>query len=190
MKKQSPNKLTDKLSELIRDEFVHGYIDESDIMQYPSIDTLVKRHNVARATLYRRADKENWQKQKNHFQTTLANQRDNERIENMSKAGERLDDTAIQIAQVMMGQVGSKLKKGIIAERDGDVPNIIPPPMLRELSNVAINAQKIGKLALGEAHEISKVSADVSSPEAFREVMEQLDEIAEERSSRHSHALQ
>jgi hypothetical protein len=61
---------------------------------------------------------------------------------------------------------------------------------LRELSQIAINAQKIGKLALGQAQEISKVSADISSPEAFREVMEQLDEIAEARSSRYKHTVQ
>jgi len=53
-----------------------------------------------------------------------------------------------------------------------------------------MNAQKIGKLALGQAQEISKVSADISNPEAFREVMEQLDEIAEARSSRYKHTVQ
>jgi len=62
--------------------------------------------------------------------------------------------------------------------------------LLRELSQVAINAQKLGKLALGQAQEISKVSADVSNPETFREVMEQLDEVANARSSSHDHTVQ
>jgi hypothetical protein len=53
---------------------------------------------------------------------------------------------------------------------------------LQAASHVAQNAQKLGKLALGEAQEISKVSADVSNPEAFHRVMEQLDELANARS--------
>ena len=60
---------------------------------------------------------------------------------------------------------------------------LISPVELKDLSVVAANAQKIGKLALGEATDISKVSADVTNPEAFRSVMAQLDELAEAKSS-------
>ena len=60
--------LTDEIKLTIRDEFVHGFIDESGTRKFPSIDMLVSRHDVARATLYRAATKEDWQKQKNQYQ--------------------------------------------------------------------------------------------------------------------------
>ena len=53
---------------------------------------------------------------------------------------------------------------------------------LHQLSDIATKAQRLGKLALGEAQEISRVSANVSNPESFRAVMEQLDELAASRS--------
>ena len=51
----------------------------------------------------------------------------------------------------------------------------LSPTDLRELSHVAEKAQKIGKLALGEAQEIKKVSADVSEPESYRSLIKHLE---------------
>ena len=97
-----------------------------------------------------------------------------------------MDDSALQIAQAMLTRVGRTLQQSFDEESDVSLRT----DELRELSVVTINAQKVGKLALGEAQEISNVSADVSNPEAFREVMEQLDELAAARSSRYRHTLQ
>ena len=60
---------------------------------------------------------------------------------------------------------------------------------LHQLSDVATKAQRLGKLALGEAQEISKVSANVSNPESFRAIMEQLDELATARSQGNDESL-
>ena len=68
------------------------------------------------------------------------------------------------------------------AEQNGDFSLALSSNDLSQLSNVVSNAQKIGKLALGQAQEISKVSADVSNPEAFQSIMEQLDGLAAARS--------
>ena len=89
----------------------------------------------------------------------------------------------------MLRSVARKLQKSINEEKDNPKAQL-KPEHLRELSQVAINAQKIGKLALGQVQEISKVSADISNPEAFKEVLEQLDEVAEKRSSRYKHSVQ
>ena len=68
----------------------------------------------------------------------------------------------------MLRSVARKLQKSINEEKDNPKAQL-KPEHLRELSQVAINAQKIGKLALGQVQEISKVSADISNPEAFKE---------------------
>ena len=142
-------KLTPELRQVIRDEFIHGYTDEQGERQYPSVDLLAKRHEVARATLYRWVDKEG-----------------------------------------MLQKVATRMRRGFDDEQANPQHGGLQVETIRELSQIAINAQKIGKLALGQAQEISKVSADISNPEAFREVMEQLDEIATVRSSRYKHTVQ
>ena len=107
---------------------------------------------------------------------------DKERMERMLADGKRLDDTAIQLAQGMMTKVGRRLQRSIQAEQDGMFSAALSSNDLSQLSTVVANAQKVGKLALGQAQEISKVSADVSNPEAFQSIMEQLDGLAKSRS--------
>ena len=183
------NKLTDELKITIRDEFIHGVVNDDGKRFFPTVDGLVKRHDVARATLYRFIEKEDLQKTKNRYQTELQIKIDSDRLQKMAEDGKRLDDNSLVIAQGMLQKVATRLRRSFDAEKD-DPDNGMASDTLRELSHIAMNAQKIGKLALGQAQEISKVSADVSNPEAFREVLEQLDEIAEARSSRHKHTLQ
>ena len=176
-------KLTDELRMEIRDEFVHGTSNEEGVRAFPSIDQLYQRHDVARPTLYRAAKREDWQKQKNQYQSELQTKQDHERLEAMLKSGKRLDDNALAIAQAMLTKIGRRLQQAMALEQSDPDSELISPVELKDLSVVAANAQKIGKLALGEATDISKVSADVTNPEAFRSVMAQLDEIAEAKSS-------
>jgi len=183
------DKITEELANVMRNEFVFGYTDNKGFRLYPTIDGLVKRHNVARASLYRYADKNNWQGEKNKIQTEIQEQLDSDRVKKLVTDGKKLDDNSLTIAQGMLASVGRKLQQAITAEQL-DPEKTITAVSLRELSQVAINAQKLGKLALGQAQEISKVSADVSNPETFREVMEQLDEVANARSSSHDHTVQ
>ena len=184
------NKLTDDLKLTIKREFIEGFIDANNVRQYPTLDALAKRHKVARATLFRRAKDEDWQSAKNSFQTKLESQIELERMKSMVDESKRLDRNALQIAQALLNRVGRRLQKGMELEQANPTITGIEAGELRELSQVAANAQKIGKLALGEAQEIAKVSADVSTPESFQRVMEALDELAEVRSRRHNHTLQ
>lgn len=174
-------KLTDELLIEIRNEFVHGFTNEKGIRVYPTIEALVKKHEVARATLYNYSSNENWQSQKNEVQTKIQIALDEERITKMISDSKRLDDSALQIAQAMLNRVGQKLQKAFQEEQETD-KEALTIQELQAASHVAQNAQRLGKLALGEAQQISKVSADVSNPEAFQRVMEQLDELANSRS--------
>ena len=62
--------------------------------------------------------------------------------------------------------------------------------MLDRLASVVSEAQKIGKLALGEAQEISKVSANVTAPQSFREIVDELEQFASAKSSTGNHTIQ
>lgn len=184
-----PQKITDELEMLIRDEFVHGYVDTDGQRKYPTIDHLVKRHDVARNPLYARSKEGNWQSQKNLYQTELQARIDKERLEKMVEDSKRLDESCIQIAQAMLVTVGRKIQKSIEQERQDPNYAGIDVSALNQLSVVTVNAQRIGKLAMGQAQEISKVAADVSNPEAFHAIMDQLDELAATRAQKYSDSV-
>lgn len=182
-------KITDQLKEIMRTEFVHGFVEDGKRV-FPSIDSLVKRHHVARATLYRLQDKENWQQQKNQIQSEIQAQIDADRIKNLVEESNKLDDRTLMVAQGLIRSVARRMQRGFDEEQNNPTSEGLPVDDLRELSQITLNAQKIGKLALGQAQEISKVSGDVINPEAFREVLEELDRLAEEKSSTYEHTLQ
>ncbi len=176
-------KIKDVDTTVIRDEFVHGYVDGDGVRKYPTIEALHKKHDVARATLYRISENENWQSQKNNYQTELRVRLDEERMERMISENKRLDDSCSQIAMGVITSIGRKIQRELELSRQNPSYEGLDSIQLNQLSSAMAQAQKVGKLALGQAQEISKVSADVSQPEAFASVLEQLDQIAESRAS-------
>jgi len=183
-------RVSEEIRAVIREEFVHGFQDDSGTRQFPTLQFLAKRHDVVQSSLYRWASKENWQRQKDHYHSKLEQELEQERIKSLVEENKRLDSNSIRIAQAMLNRVGTRLRQAMEDEQRDPTKGGMSAGELRELSNVAANAQKVGKLALGEAQEISKVAADVTTPESFQRVMETLDELAESRASRHGHTLQ
>lgn len=183
-------KLTDSLKQQIKLQFIEGYVDEQNRRNYPSIDELSKKHNVAIATLYRHSKKEDWQNQKNEFQTTIEDKIKQNRINDFVKASERLDESCIQISQALLNSIGRKLERQQNEFRKSDTYEGLPNSELRDMSNTVLNAQKIGKLALGEAQEISKVSANVTNDEDFQYLVDEIQEINRSRSERANHTMQ
>jgi hypothetical protein len=174
-------KITDELELKIRDEFVHGVVGDDGVRRYPTIDLLTKKHDVARTRLYARSKENDWQSQKNKYQSEITEKLDKERMDRVILDSKKLDDTCIQLAMGMLNTVGMSLQKHLDRERSDPEYAGIPAHVINHLATTTASAQKIGKLALGEAQEISKVAADVSNPEAFRAIMEQLDQLASAR---------
>lgn len=183
-------KLTEAMKEDIRREFIHGYTDENGAFQYPSIDSLVQRYGVSRTTLYRYSSKEDWQGQRNHVQTEIDERIRSQRLKDYVEHSNRLDDNALRLAQSLMAKVARKIRDDEAQlQADPDYEGMTAGVMDR-LASVVAQAQKIGKLALGEAQEISKVSANVAIPESFREIADELDAIAASKSQSGNHTLQ
>lgn len=187
-----PAKFTDALKKSVKTEFIEGYIDDNGVRVYPSIEALAKRHDVSRATIYRHSNpqKEDWQKLKNNFQTKMDREIEDNRLRDLVENAKTLDKNSLNIAQALLQRVGRKIAKSIEDERENPQYGGISAAELRELSQVAANAQKIGKLALGEAQEISKVSADVSAPDSYNNLIRHLEGIANEKASLGKHTIQ
>ena len=128
----------------------------------------------------------------------------------MVKNGAVLDDRSINLAFGMMGDVARRLTEDqenrdklsrILDLPDGPdrdeqlkkfhIKNkIMTAYDLSSIAGVVAQAQKIGKLAMGQAQEISKVSANVSAPDSLREIISELDELAAIKSSAAKHTIQ
>ena len=204
------NKIDESLKLKIKDEFVHGFMDDQGIRQYPSIMALSKRHDVANVSLHRWSKKELWQDEKNRVQSELETAIARERMESMVESNKKLDDSAITLALAMMTDAGRRIQEDIANRKEYDqilqieneslknkkifdfkkAKHILSPHDMTSLANVIGNAQKIGKLALGQAQEISKVSANVTAPDSLRSVIEELDELASRKSSTAKHIIQ
>lgn len=204
------NKIDEDTKRKIKDEFIHGYVDGEGVRQYPTILALSKRYDVANVSLHRRSKSEDWQSEKNKVQTEYENAVAKERMAKMLAYGSRLDDNAINLALGIMGDAGRRISEDIQnrerLKQLSDLPEgadkeqqlnkfflttkILTTHDINSLGHAVASAQKVGKLALGQAQEISKVSANVELPKSLREVLEQLDELADQKSSGAQHTLQ
>ena len=78
-----------------------------------------------------------------------------------------------------MATVGQGIRRNTEEINQGNLG--LPPTQLNALANTALTAQKIAKLALGETTENVNLNANFKEADAFREAMELLDTVAEQR---------
>ena len=182
-KKTTKKKLTPTLLEELRNKFVHGIEDNTGGRKLFTIDQLAEDYNVAKATLYRNANKEDWKGQQQIFQDKYLAELDVKRRKELAQESVNFDRSCIQIARALLGQVGKVIQQN--ASPDAEVK----PQHLVALSNTAVNAQRVAKLALGEATDNMNLNANVKDTETFREALELLDSIAEGRREENSESV-
>ena len=170
------NKLTKELAEKIRIEFVQGIDLGSTERKYQTIDALAIKHKVPRSTLYKWSQKESWKNQQVRFHTEFMQKLDAERQKEMVKESKSLDDNALTMAKFMFNEIGMIFQDNAMKRQQGSPT--MTTQMLNQIANASLQAQKLGKLALGESTENMKLNAEVSDTDAFREAMELLDSVA------------
>jgi hypothetical protein len=176
-------KLTLELAETIRNKFVQGIETEGGERKYFTIDALAIEYSVAKSTLYKWAQKESWKTQQDRFHKEYLQKLDKERQEQLVEESKSFDSTALRLAKILMNEVGMLLNEN--NQKRANNPNDeekFTPQMVQQLGNAALQAQKLGKLALGESTENMKLNAEITDTDAFREAMELLDEVARAKS--------
>lgn len=176
--------------EKAKEDFIFGYVDEEkEHRVYPSIPDLATKYGVSNNSLYRASKADEWQKEKNECQAKIEETRKEQIVKNLIAEAEKLDSNSIKVSRgaiVAAGRVVQEaLQNGI-----GNSPGQISPVDFSRVISAASNAQRIGKLALGEAQFISKVTTNVDVPEPLREIIDELDEVRKSRSERASHIIQ
>jgi len=168
-KKQPTRKITEELKELIRHEYVQGIeLDTGERKMY-TLDELIKKHNVSSTTIYRASSSQKWQLQRQEFKHKLIAEFDEKRREKLADESVKIDELSLKISYELFKHVQQMLK---VTDK---------PSGIAQLSQATSIAQKVAKLALGEATHNMNLNANIQDTDAFREAMELLDSVAEQR---------
>ena len=155
-----------QLKEDIRDEYIYGILKQSGERVMPTLDELIKKHNVPSSTLYRISSKEEWKYQRKQFQIKLRQELDETKNLELKEKLFRCEEVSIDIAY----KVFSKALDMINTETE------ITPNGLASISSAAYTAQKI---YAGKSFE----SATNKNSDTFQEAMSLLDQIQDMKRS-------
>ena len=170
-------KLDAGLSEEIRQLYVQG-VDTDGVRSYPSIDQLSQEHGVSKATLFRRASDQGWKDQRSIFETQLAAELDAQRRNELVKEAGEFDKNNIRLAQALQSQIGGVVRHNIESRQTNPRLGPLSPDALTQLAQALVTVQRIGRLALGDSTEITKVDATINN-NAIEEAYKFLDELTD-----------
>jgi len=151
------------IKETIRNEYVHGYINENGQRVMPTLDDLIDKYNAASSTIYRASSQDQWTKQKKEFSRQLTQDLDIKKTEELQDYFFNNDEAVMEIAKEIFNQIEFKLE---------DESNLTPHA-IASLASSALKAQKLFKNVTP-----ALTSAPVDT-ESFQRAMELLDEVAQ-----------
>ena len=153
------------IKETIRNEYVHGYINDNGQRVMPTLDDLIDKYNAAYSTIYQASSQDQWKQQKKEFSIQLAQDLDIKKTEELQDYFFNNDEAVMEIAKEIFNQIELKL------EDEDD----LTPHAIASLASSALKAQKLFK---------NVTPASISDPidtESFQRAVELLDEIAEQK---------
>ena len=186
-KKSTKTKLTEELKTILRTEFVQGIESETGERQHYSIEDLIKKYNVASATLYRASQSEGWKALREQYNIELQEQLNSERQKRTAKESVRFDDKLLTKANEVIDQISYYLLMNEESMNEKTTP--IQPNQFLALTNSLLAAQKLGKIAMGEITENINVNSTIKEADAFNRIMELLDTVKSERLNSDSESL-
>ena len=151
------------IKEIIRNEYVHGYINDKGQRVMPTLDNLIDKYKAPSSTIYRASSQDQWKQQKKEFSRQLAQDLDIKKTEELQDYFFNNDEAAMEIAKEIFNHIELKL------EDEDD----LTPHAIASLASSALKAQKLFKNMTPVS-----ISAPMNS-ESFQEAMDLLDEVAD-----------
>lgn len=162
-------------------EYTQGYLNETGIRVFPSIDDLSKKFAVSRSSLFKKCTKEDWHSERLQFQKRLAAELSKQTIASSINKAETIDNAILRIAARGLQLVEEKLNK--------DGPEISPTE-LKHLLGSATEAQRLTQEVTVHLDTFADDIIDEEAEKSFREVMALLDEAAAIKSAKAEHVRQ
>lgn len=182
-------KLTLELAEEIRNKFVQGIDGTGSERKYYTLDALAVEYKIPKSTLYRYAQKHSWKGQQERFHSEYLQKLDVERQKQLIHESKEFDSTALKLAKILINEIGLLYNEHNNRRQNDPSYDSLQPDFVDRLSNAALRAQKLGKIALGESTENIKLNTDATNSDAFREAMELLDSYAKQRRNSSNEAI-
>ena len=180
--KDKPNKPTAGLIEQIRDIYVQGVIDSTGNRTHISIEQLALNHNVAKVTLFRKAKEQDWKTQRAIFEQKLSNDKDILRRKRLVDESVEFDTRNLTIAKALQNQVSHLINIASTEIQEDRTRRPFNPVGLERLANATLYIQKVGRLALGENTEHTKIDGAINYESTLSEINELIDELTREKS--------
>ena len=156
----------------------------SDYLDGMKVASIAEKYSVGEATIFRLIKRDKWNAKRLHFKQKVQTKVAEKKITKVVNDTVTWDSKMLGDAEDLRKAFLSTLRE-MLKEFDA-----IPPTQLRELTVAALNIQKMGKLALGEAADIQRIDGTVTVPDSFREIVKQLDEYNGSRAGKHTPVLQ
>jgi len=154
-KNQSCSKFDQGLWDFIRAQYVEGVQGPDGRLYYPSSFVLAEEHGISRSTISQRAAKEGWTDQREIWQARLEQQRQEKKVDLLSKEAARFD---LDIYKIVASAVSHIQGHFLIAQRklqkaegrDLTVQDVMTLGEINRLTMALERLQRVGRLALGE----------------------------------------
>ena len=169
-------KLTEELKQQIRIEFIQGISDFEGKVIYPSLESLCKKYQISKTTLFRHAKEDSWRDQKDDYLTKLNRKLDTKRQKELLEESTKIDKSSISIAKAILVTIGQQLAKHQQDTNEGK--RGINANNIHSLANAALTAQKVAKLALGESTNNVNINATINE-QPLQQAIGILDELKE-----------
>ena len=151
------------IKEIIRKEYVHGYINDKGQRVMPTLNNLIDKYKAPSSTIYRASSHDQWKQQKKEFSKQLAQDLDVRKTEELQDYFFNNDEAAMEIAKEIFNHIELQLED----------ENSLTPHAIASLASSALTAQKLFK---------NVTPLSTSAPldtESFQRAMELLDEVAD-----------
>lgn len=127
-------------------------LDKEGGIVWPTLDQVAELFSCPPGQVRDRAALERWTQDREQFQTKVRQASAEEKVETLAKRAAAFDLGTLQIAER-----GIRMVQEALDEATKNGKNIIRVDTLRELMRTAGEAQKIGRLSLGESTENSRL---------------------------------
>ena len=176
-RKRKGNEITPELLAIIKSEYVNGVEDGEGGITHPPLFHLVKKYDVNKTTLYKHRNNEGWDGERQAAAYERQSEFDADRAIQAARDNGRLNDACIREAFGIIKIVHRRRK---FIDENLDTLGGKAARELGELTTTLQKAQVIGRLALGQATEIT-IDRRIGDADTFDEIERRLDDAAERK---------
>tara|TARA_Y100000310_G_scaffold74947_1_gene71188 strand:+ start:253 stop:906 length:654 start_codon:yes stop_codon:yes gene_type:complete len=160
------NRLTAELTEILRQDYVHGIEDENGERVYPSIKALAVKYHVSLSSAFNRSSDNNWMADREISEQRYREEIDAKKRLSLVNQAVEFDSNSLNLAKALQAEIFDLLKisQEMNEKKRGQGDDV--DSVYRYLSNYAISqlataletTQRIGRLAVGQSTENLNVS--------------------------------